>query len=144
MGAQTFKGLIAWQLGNALREAIGELLNGPRLATSYDLRDQLDRASDSVCSNIAEGFRRRSHRQFAHFLDVASGSLGEIEDRLTGAVTKKRLDQATVAEALNLTKRTSVAVCRLRNYLLRTPTPTFGEAADARRTRTPRSRARRT
>lgn len=114
---------MAWQLGDALRTELQSLLDDPRLLTAFEMRDQIDRASDSVCANIAEGFRRRTHKQFAHFLDIASGSLGEIEDRLIGAVRKHKVEPSRVDAALLLAKRTSVAVARLRGYLMRTPTP---------------------
>ncbi|MFN2445907.1 MAG: four helix bundle protein [Vicinamibacterales bacterium] len=123
MGAKSFQELVAWQLGDELRNEISVLVKEPELRTAFALRDQLDRAADSVCANIAEGFRRHTHRQFAHFLDIASGSLGEIEDRLNGVVGKRRVNRDRVEHALLLTKRTSVAVARLRNYLLSTPTP---------------------
>jgi four helix bundle protein len=137
MSVRTYRGLIAWQLAHELRGAIDELPSDPRLARAFDLRHQLDRASDSACSNIAEGFGRRSHREFARFLDIALGSLGEIEDRLLGAVAKRRLDEAAIARHLNLVKRASVAAGRLRTYLLNTPTP-----APRRPRQPPRARRR--
>jgi four helix bundle protein len=39
------------------------------------LRSQITDAAGSVCRNIVEGFRRRSHREFARYLDHATGSL---------------------------------------------------------------------
>lgn len=40
---------------------------------------QLRRAAVSVPTNIAQGSKRRSKAQFAHLLNVAEGSLAEIE-----------------------------------------------------------------
>ncbi len=45
-------------------------------------RDQLQRAAVSVMNNIAEGFERRTRKDFAHFLDLAKGSAGEIRSML--------------------------------------------------------------
>ena len=45
-------------------------------------RDQLQRAAISVMNNIAEGFERKTQKDFAHFLDQAKGSCGEVRSML--------------------------------------------------------------
>lgn len=48
----------------------------------YGLTSQLRRASVSVASNIAEGFRRRSAKEKIQFLRISYGSGAEIETQL--------------------------------------------------------------
>ena len=48
----------------------------------YGLCDQLQRASVSISSNIAEGCSRESEKDFAHFLEMAIGSAFEVESQL--------------------------------------------------------------
>ncbi|PWS27617.1 four helix bundle protein [Pedobacter yonginense] len=45
----------------------------------YDLHSQLKRAAYSVPLNIVEGAGRRTEKDFAHFLDIALGSVHEME-----------------------------------------------------------------
>jgi four helix bundle protein len=72
---ERFEELRVWQearaLANALYDATEELRD-------FAFRDQLRRAAISAMNNIAEGFERRTDADFAHFLDMAKGSSGEI------------------------------------------------------------------
>ena len=49
----------------------------------YGLSNQLQRASVSIASNIAEGSSRISEKEFAHFLRLSLGSAFEVETQLT-------------------------------------------------------------
>jgi four helix bundle protein len=121
MGARRFQDLVAWQLARELRKNIGILIKKPLVSEDADLCGQLRRAARSATGNIAEGFPCPSHAEFARFLDIAARSLREIEDRLTEAVDSNLLTESEVAGALNLVKRTCVAVARLTAYLRRNP-----------------------
>lgn len=48
----------------------------------FGLISQMRRASVSLPSNVAEGFRRRSQKEFKQFLHVALGSAAELETQL--------------------------------------------------------------
>lgn len=48
----------------------------------YGITAQMRRAAVSVPSNIAEGRRRSTDADFAHFLHIADGSLAELETQL--------------------------------------------------------------
>jgi four helix bundle protein len=59
----------------------------------FGLTSQIRRASVSVSSNLAEGSGRNSDTDFAHFLEIAYGSLMEVASQLFLA-----LDQGYISE----------------------------------------------
>lgn len=71
--------LIAWQKAMDLTVSCYGLSLGLRRARHGELAGQLVRASISVPANIAEGHGRGTARDFAHFLDMSMGSLGEVD-----------------------------------------------------------------
>ena len=51
-------------------------------AEKYGLTAQLRRSAASVATNIVEGYKRRSDKDFAHFLNMADSSLEETKYHL--------------------------------------------------------------
>ena len=47
----------------------------------YDLGSQMRRAAISVPSNISEGYRRNSRKEYIQFLSIAYGSCGELQSQ---------------------------------------------------------------
>jgi four helix bundle protein len=77
------------------REVYGSL----RGCKDYSFRDQMQRAALSVMNNIAEGFERKTKKDFAHFLDLAKGSAGEVRS-MTFAAEDIAIIQKGEAEQL--------------------------------------------
>ncbi|HZM46290.1 MAG TPA: four helix bundle protein [Burkholderiales bacterium] len=74
--------LDAWKVARDLVKAIYLLTQSfPRVGL-FGLAIQMRRAAVSIPSNIAEGAARRGTREFAQFLNVARGSLSELETQL--------------------------------------------------------------
>ena len=85
----------------------------------WRLRDDLRRAVRSVPSNIAEGYWRYHRVDFARFLNIALGSLGETEDHLKTARLDRLISAERQSDLKQLALRTRVATQRLRTYLLK-------------------------
>jgi len=92
-----FRRLYAWQQAKRLvvlsQRAIDRLPRTERFA----LADQWRRATYSVPLNIAEGASRRGPREFRRYLDVARGSLHEIEGILELCTLLRYLSEDDVA-----------------------------------------------
>jgi four helix bundle protein len=85
--AQGFRGLKAWQYADKLAvDVFLQFHRNPKVPPW--LAQQITRAAVSVPANISEGYSRGSLRDYLRFLDIARGSLGELEYylRFAGAV----------------------------------------------------------
>ena len=71
--AKNLEEMRVYQHSTRAAVAISALLKLPGFRSQFKLSSQLGDASDSVSSNIAEGFGR-SNAQFAKFLDYARGN----------------------------------------------------------------------
>lgn len=77
-----FKELKIWQLGMEISDMIFEFISTLPNTERYNLVDQLNRASVSIPSNIAEGCGKRTDIHFAEFLSTALSSCYEVETQL--------------------------------------------------------------
>ena len=78
----SFRELKVWQKAMELTDAVYDLVRQFPADERFALSDQLRRAVVSIPSNIAEGFGRDTHKDFAHFLSQARGSLYETDTQL--------------------------------------------------------------
>ena len=75
---ECFEDLFTWQKGIELVKEIYLITEKKGLKTDYGLKDQLRRSAVSIPTNIAEGFERRSSKEYLNFLNIAKGSSGEV------------------------------------------------------------------
>lgn len=67
----------------------------------FGLTSQLKRASVSISSNIAEGSGSPSNKHFAHFLDIAMGSLIETVSQIMFAKELNYIDNDSLQNLYN-------------------------------------------
>ena len=121
--ARHFRELTCWQLARSLKREVTKILKKPVFERNLRSRENLSDAASSVRRNIAEGFGRRGHKEFARFLNISLSSLKEVEDGLIECVDNEWVTEGDVAEALRFCKRTTVATTRLRNAIKDKPDP---------------------
>jgi four helix bundle protein len=85
-GARRFQELDCWQLANEFKRRIYEVTERPRWKRDLKFYEQIPDAAASAPRNIAEGYGRKTHADFAQLLDIARGSLMECENHLVDAV----------------------------------------------------------
>lgn len=76
---QRFTELKVWQRSHALVLELYPLTAQLPPDERFGLISQLRRAALSVPTNIAEGSKRESRQDYARFLNIAEGSLAEVE-----------------------------------------------------------------
>ncbi len=71
-----FEEIIAWQKAQDLAVNIYKLF---KRSNDFSFRNQICRAVISISNNIAEGFDRKSDREFARFLYISLASCSEVK-----------------------------------------------------------------
>lgn len=80
---RSYKDLLVWQKSIDLVVLVYALSKKFPAEERYGLSSQIQRAAVSIAANIAEGHGRGTRSDYAHFLDMANGSVAEVETLLT-------------------------------------------------------------
>ena len=82
MKIERFEDMEVFQMARKLVQEIYTITNEKVFNKDFGLRDQIRRASVSIMANIAEGFERKSNKEFIQFLFIAKGSCGEVRSHI--------------------------------------------------------------
>ncbi|WP_291131508.1 four helix bundle protein [Flavobacterium sp. UBA7682] len=96
-----FKDLEIWKLSRQFCSHIYATTANFPDNEKFGLTNQLRRASVSVPSNIAEGCSRSSNKDFSRFLEIAIGSIYEIETQLLIAFDLGYINQLELDKLVN-------------------------------------------
>ncbi len=114
MAITRFEDLIAWQKARELTKAIYQATTTIPFSKDFGLKDQIQRASVSIMSNIAEGFERGSHNEFHQFLVIAKGSCAEVKSQLYVALDANYLNEPIFLDLKAQAEETSRVIGGLR------------------------------
>lgn len=93
---ERFEDLIAWQKARALTKTIYEVTRTGPFSADRGLAGQIQRASVSIMSNVAEGYERGGRAEFHQFLTIAKASCAETQSLLYVALDADYIDEPTV------------------------------------------------
>jgi len=114
---QGFRDLKVWQMGMELTREVYLLSQYLPSSERFGLIDQMRRAAVSIPSNIAEGQGRSTPKDFSHFLDMAKGSLAELETQLQICLDLKMLAAESVEPLFKLIHVLRKSIKALQEYL---------------------------
>ena len=113
MVIKRFEDILAWQKAGKLILDIYQAFHNCR---DYNFINQIQRAAVSIMNNIAEGFERRTNKDFKNFLFISKGSCGEVRSMLYLAVKLNYISE----KEFNDLRRTSLEVSRLISGFIKT------------------------
>ncbi len=112
-----FEDLKAWQQARVLARSLYRISRRPEVSRDFALVTQLRKTAMSPMSNIAEGFARRSDRDFAHFLSIAHGSVAEAQSLLYLSLDEEYIDLETFEAGYEEADHCSRLIQSLGRYL---------------------------
>lgn len=114
----SYKNLEAYKESKTLVKQVYALLKKFPKEETYALCDQLRRAVISVPSNLAEGSGRYSVKEQLHFIEIAYGSLLEVECQIDIAHDIKYVSDPEYINVINQIDKVSTLLSGLRNKRL--------------------------
>jgi four helix bundle protein len=122
-GYEDFREIVAWQLAHQIHLRVEIFLGCPEFRKYFTCCEQLSDAARSGPRNIAEGYGRFTHQEFAQHVRIARGSEAQVLNHLIDAHHQRLIsvDELRINEWL--AKRAMRAASGLIRYLERTPDP---------------------
>ena len=128
---KTYRDLIVWQKAMVLVTEIYKVSKSFPRREDYGLTSQLRRCAVSIPSNIAEGYGRHSRNEYIRFLQIASGSLYELQTQLEIAANLGYLKK----DEFELLYESTREVERMLSVLIRRLIEGSGKVAEGQRDR---------
>ncbi|MEA3287226.1 MAG: four helix bundle protein [Candidatus Marinimicrobia bacterium] len=98
MAYNGYEDLRVWQKSKALAVQVFVVLKNSK---EYKLKEQMTKAALSIPSNIAEGYERKSSKEFIKFLGYSKGSASELKTQIQIAKETGIIKEKTANEIIN-------------------------------------------
>ena len=113
-----FERLEVWQKAVGFADRVYAVTRDSPDAERLGLTSQMRRAAVSISSNVAEGSGRMSDKDFAHFVEVAYGSLMEVVSQSQIALNQEFLKQPARNEIYTRAEELARMLSGLRSSLI--------------------------
>jgi|SRR5690606_15530678 len=112
---KSYRDLIVWQKSMEMVTLVYKLLQNFPESEKFGLISQLKRSSISIPSNIAEGYGRNYTKDYSRFLQIARGSLFEMQTQMQIAINLKFITKEDLESIENL----SIEIEKMLNALIK-------------------------
>lgn len=117
MKINSFEDLDSWQEARLLVRKIYEVTRDGDFKKDIRLSGQIQAAATSCMANIAEGFIRRSHKEFIQFLYIAMASSAEVRSHLYVALDQRYINQKQFDEIYDQADKAGRMISNFIKYL---------------------------
>jgi four helix bundle protein len=117
MKIERFEDIKAWQEARLLTNMVFDITDGEHIARRYRFTSQIESAAVSVMNNIAEGFARKSDKEFIQFLFVSKGSASEVQSMLHVCLDRKFITKTQFDKAYEQSDKTARMISNFIKYL---------------------------
>jgi len=120
MKYKRFEEIPVWRQARKFTKTIYKTCSKTAFKNDFSLMDQIRRASVSIMLNIAEGFERRSNKEFARFVNIAKASAAEVRCVFYVALDEEYISQAKFDNLFEEITSISNQLAKFEKYLLET------------------------
>jgi len=128
---KTYRDLMVWQKSMAMVTEIYKVTQSFPRREDYGITSQIRRCAVSIPSNIAEGYGRHSRNEYIRFLQIALGSLFELQTQLEITANLGYLKK----EEFDVLYESTREVERMLSVLIKRLTEGSGKGAEGQRDR---------
>ena len=115
--ARKFEDLIIWQLASEFESWAYDISEEGAMLKDPAFRQQWRDAASSPARNIAEGFAKYDPPEFARFVNIAKGSLSELQNYMIKGKERRFFTEEEYTHGWRLLCRTIRATNRFHTYL---------------------------
>lgn len=119
---ERFEDIEAWKKARKLAQKIYKITGSGEFAKDWTLKDQVGRASISIMSNIAEGYGRKTDKEFIQFLYIAMGSIFELQSQIYMALDLSYMSKEEFKDIFTTSNEVAKLTGGFIKYLKKTKT----------------------
>ena len=108
---KNYRDLIVWQKSVHFVTVIYQITKTFPKDEVFGLISQMRRCAVSIPSNIAEGYGRRSTNDYLRFLQIAMGSVYELQTQMEISTNLKYLSPSRLEEIYELSREIPLSLC---------------------------------